>query len=1273
MVTSDEQASRRAFLLAFTDAVRDLANAYQIQAVASRLLGLRLKANRVVYCEITDHEAIVSADYVDGVRSMSGRYPLDAWGDAHVASWQRGGATAVQDVLATPHLSDAARANWQNIEVAAYIGVTLVKGGRLVAALGVHSSTPRRWTEDEVELAVEVADRTWAAVERAHAEDALRRSEALLRAVVDNSGDGINMLELQTQRYVYMSPAQVELTGFTADELNGLPAEEAYARVHPDDVHISIEQQRRAAAGLEPSGSPVEYRWKVKSGEYRWFSDNRRLVRDEEGRPVALVGVSRDITARKALERALRDSEERYAAMFEASPFAMSLTRTSDDKIVSVNPAFLRLFGFARQDVLGKTVVELGISEPEERERVLKEFATQGAVRELECRRFGKSGEELVLSLNLDRVVLQGEEHVLTTIRDLTSLRRAEEAARLYERSRERLLDLDAMERLHKVSTIFLREEGPREVLDAMLEAAIAITEADFGTIQTLDSRCTSLRIFSHRGVPPAWVEYWSRVEEGRGACGAALRRNERVVIEDIRESDVYTPEALAMQLEVGIRAVQATPLVARSGKIIGIIATHYAAPRKPSERALRLLDLLARQAADILERTQAEAALRQSEAKYAGILDNIADAVISIDERRLIREWNKGAERMFGYSRGEAIGASMDILVPERHRAAHREHLAQFESNPARPVLEPMAVGRRKSGEEFPVSLTISKLEIDGSRMMIAAVRDVTAQRRREQEQRVLAEIGAALARQGDEAQLSDVLRISVRAITDFALLFATDEGGALRRVAAVSSDPTLQWCADVLMDLQHQPPRSHPVWQVFATRTSRLHELSPELYESMAQSPEHLRALHAGKPKSALLVPLLVGDACIGVLGFSSASRTLDHADLRLAEEIARRCAFFIENVRLHRAAQRALRARDEVLGVVAHDLRNPLNTVAVATEALRRAPGQPERRKEKSLDAIARASARMRRLVQDLLDVTRMEAGELPLKRARLSVSQVLAEVVESQAIHVSGGAVDLRLELSGRVPDVWADDDRLQQMFENLVGNALKFTTRGGITIGATSRGHEVLFRVTDTGAGIPANAVPHVFDRFWRARENPRDGAGLGLAIVKGIVEAHGGRIWVESRPSEGSSFFFTIPTADAHQAESAEHLEDAGSDASSEPRFARVLVAEDDADQRASLVHLLESCGYEVIGVTNGAEALDCLRTGPLPTAAIIDIAMPEADGWTFLEERCRRPELHDLPVIVVSGQSGIEERVAAKHASYIPKPIETDRLLAMMESLERG
>jgi signal transduction histidine kinase len=220
-----------------------------------------------------------------------------------------------------------------------------------------------------------------------------------------------------------------------------------------------------------------------------------------------------------------------------------------------------------------------------------------------------------------------------------------------------------------------------------------------------------------------------------------------------------------------------------------------------------------------------------------------------------------------------------------------------------------------------------------------------------------------------------------------------------------------------------------------------------------------------------------------------------------------------------------------RDDVLGIVAHDLRNPLNAILVQSQMLHRRGGEPERRSQRPVEAIRRNASRMNRLIEDLLDVTRLEQDGLSIDAARVSAGAVVREAVENQLPTATSASLDLRLEIAPDLPDVWADRERLLQVLENLISNAIKFTESGGrIAVGAETLDGEDVFWVSDTGRGIAAEDLPHVFDRFWQSRRGGRRGAGLGLPIVKGLVEAHGGRVWVESSPGRGSTFRFTIPT-----------------------------------------------------------------------------------------------------------------------------------------------
>jgi signal transduction histidine kinase len=235
-----------------------------------------------------------------------------------------------------------------------------------------------------------------------------------------------------------------------------------------------------------------------------------------------------------------------------------------------------------------------------------------------------------------------------------------------------------------------------------------------------------------------------------------------------------------------------------------------------------------------------------------------------------------------------------------------------------------------------------------------------------------------------------------------------------------------------------------------------------------------------------------------------------------------------------RLHESEKRFRININGVLRLVAHDLRNPLTSI-MQSVALAQGKPDPERL-HKRLDLISRAAQRMDRLIQDLLDVSLIEAGQMKIEREQIPAEVLVREAVEAEMPLASSSGLDIRIDVPVHTEDVWASRDRLRQVFENLIGNAIKFTETGGhITVGAVSRQQEVLFSVADTGCGISSEKLPHVFDRLWTAVPRAgRLGPRLGLAITKGIVEAHGGRLWVKSAAGRGTTFFFTIPKASSN-------------------------------------------------------------------------------------------------------------------------------------------
>ena len=299
----------------------------------------------------------------------------------------------------------------------------------------------------------------------------------------------------------------------------------------------------------------------------------------------------------------------------------------------------------------------------------------------------------------------------------------------------------------------------------------------------------------------------------------------------------------------------------------------------------------------------------------------------------------------------------------------------------------------------------------------------------------------------------------------------------------------------------------------------------------------PEDLPSSRArrGKRESKLLRYRSHDGQLNGWVSLESVPITDDRGRVRrvvnVTHDVSKQRGVELDNVRLVGEAQDALRAREDLLAIVSHDLRNPLGVVLASTALLLKAnlPPDKQERARRQVEAIQRAGNRMNRLIRDLLDFASIQAGRLSVSMRPQEVVAMVNEVLEVTEPLALAKSLRLVADVAPGLA-IRCDHDRVIQLFSNLVGNAVKFTPDGGtITVHAAPDGEVVRFSVADTGPGIPADELPHVFDRYYQAQRKNRDGIGLGLSIARGIVEAHGGRIWVESKEGEGSTFFFTLP------------------------------------------------------------------------------------------------------------------------------------------------
>ena len=317
----------------------------------------------------------------------------------------------------------------------------------------------------------------------------------------------------------------------------------------------------------------------------------------------------------------------------------------------------------------------------------------------------------------------------------------------------------------------------------------------------------------------------------------------------------------------------------------------------------------------------------------------------------------------------------------------------------------------------------------------------------------------------------------------------------------------------------------------------TDMTREMRTVDFEALSEAVLDDGALVPDDPNESYLAAPLVGrnGRTLGVIQlWGKKDGKFSDGDEAILTQLAQMCSVALENARLYKAAQDATRARDDLVAIVSHDLRNPIHTINMAAAFLLEVAPPDDRRvtSRRQIEVIQRSANRANRLISDLLDVARIQAGGMAVEPVPVETASLVQEAVEAATPLATGKKLRLEREVPENLLAVCSDRDRVLQVFGNLIGNAIKFTPEGGqITIRAENETLAVKFAVCDTGPGIPPEHLPHVFDRYWQAKSTDKLGTGLGLSIAKGIVEAHGGRIWVESEPGQGASFLFTLPSA----------------------------------------------------------------------------------------------------------------------------------------------
>jgi PAS domain S-box-containing protein len=1154
--------------------------------------------------------------------------------------------------------------------------------------------------------------------ERKRMEEELRQREARLAELYNEAPVGYHELDREG-RMVQVNQTELDMLGYTADEMLG-----KYVWDFMVDADVSSEAFAAKMAGTMPPGKGFERTYRRKDGANVTILIEDRYVKDENGQVVGLRSTMQDITARKRAEQALKESEEKFSRVFHSNPHPMSLVTLEEGRYLDVNDSYVQTFGFPRKELLGRTSVETGVLKTgTARKKILQALRKKQAVKNLDVELYTKSGRRVDTLLSGDKMEISGQTCLLCVISDITERKRMEEALR---ESEERYRDLfeNASDLIQSVAPdghfiyvnrswrekLGYREEDIKNLVfwdiihpDSMSHCvetfqkvmagetiddieAIFVTkdEKPLNIEGSVNSRSKGGKIVATRAIFRDITERKRMEEEilkfkkiaDVAAYGLSLGSPEgelTYVNESFARIHGYTPDELigkhfkVLYNEEQLKDKQGfEKKLWKYGSVLSEEVWHI---RKDGAAFLTLTSanlvkddggnplFTAASVIDITERKKMEQALRESEEKLNAVVNSAGANIHMLDKDCNIIWTNQATKNMYGE----------DIIGRKCYEAFHqkKEPCQPFPC----PTFQAMQDGKTHEWE----NQVINK---DGQKVYVSVVSSV-ALRDEEGNPQAVVEVNRDIT---DRKQVEEAIRESeerYRALVNLGanigeavVMLQDDERGAgmhvfvseeWTRITGYSKEELLNMS---MSDIIHLRDRATALER--HKKRMRGEEL-PGLYEISiikkdgTEVPVEVTFAHSsykGKP------------ANVGYIRDITERKALEQQLQKKMEEL--------ENA--YSELQKIDQMKDSFLSTVSHELRTPLTSIKGFAEILLSYDEDKETQKE-FLNIINEESERLTRLIDDLLDLARLESGRQQWETDRIAVTDVITQAVHAVHSLVTQKGLNVQTELAPDLPGYMGDKDRLIQVVTNLLSNAIKFTPEEGeIKVKAEiikdtqqkKPVETIRVSVSDTGIGIEAKDQKAVFERFKQVGDTMTDkpkGTGLGLPICKEIVEHYGGRMWVESELGKGSIFYFTLPLDKKVKAEAPEPKE---SKEAITPKVGKTILVVDDEDHvRRFLSHEFTKRGYRVFEATNGQEAITLARK-QLPDLITLDILMPEIDGYDVTAVLKNDAETKDIPILIISV---IEDKEKAFHLGandYLTKPFKIGMVIEKISKLLR-
>jgi len=751
----------------------------------------------------------------------------------------------------------------------------------------------------------------------------------------------------------------------------------------------------------------------------------------------------------------------------------------------------------------------------------------------------------------------------------------------------------------------------------------------------------------------------------------SAIERNEgALVVEDIA-SDSRVDELTRKLYMENFQASSAILIPLLVGdQWIGLISIAFPEVTRFSEQEIRRLNAIAGQAAVAIQNLHNFTQVQASENELRTLFASMTDVILILDkDGRYVRIAPTNPSRLVKPA-VELLGRTVrEVLPPEAADQFMHVITAALETGEMQNFEYPLQV----EDQVFWFYANISKLS---ETTVFWIARDISDRRRFEETlQRqndylaTSAEIGRLVTSTLDMSTLFDRTVELIRDRFGFyhAGIFVVEETGFNAQLRAATGEAG-----------QEMLKRSHTLAvgskSIVGTVTASGEVL---IVNDTANEPTHLPNPLLPDTRSEAALPLRIGRRIIGAIDIqSTAVNAFSSADIDVLQSLADQIAVAIDNARSYELSQHAVselreldRLKSQFLANMSHELRTPLNSIiGFSRVILKGIDGPVSELQEQDLTAIYNSGQHLLRLINDILDLSKIDAGKMELAFDDVNLVELLQSVIPTAAGLIKDKPIELKSNISPDIPILRADSMRVRQVMINLLSNAAKFTEKGSITVDAQvqttpENQREVLVKVIDTGSGIAAADQAKLFQPFSQVDASPTrktGGTGLGLSISRRLIELHGGKIDVASEVGKGSTFYFTLPLPKIKETKPRTEGQ----------RGDRVILAVDDDPQVISLYErYLQPQGYQVVALTDPTQVVERARQLK-PYAITLDIMMPGRDGWTVLQELKKAPETQEIPVIICSILEEEDKGFSLGAADYLVKPILEDDLLKSLNRL---